>query len=95
MGLYCVTKVVFGCIYSCSNEQKQYLLDVGIFSVLQSILDSYIFKPDVIAEVLCVVACLCDIREYTYVLCVLCEAGGGGEGWGRRGGMGVRGEGKG
>lgn len=46
---------------SCSSEQKQYLLDVGIFVVLQSILNSLTLSADVIAEVFCVIACLSDI----------------------------------
>lgn len=49
---------------SCSSEQKQYLLDVGIFVVLQSILDSLTLSADVIAEVFCVIACLSDICKF-------------------------------
>lgn len=59
---YCMLGVVIICsCCSSSNEQKEYLLDVGIFGDLQCILDGFIDNPDVITEVLCVIACLSDI----------------------------------
>ena len=59
----CMYVCMYVCISSCSNEQKQYLLDVGIFVVLQSILDDLNLSADVVAEVFCVIACLSDIGK--------------------------------
>ncbi len=47
--------------FFCSSDQKQDLLDVGIFAVLVSILNGLILSANVIAEVFCVIACLSDI----------------------------------
>ena len=48
-------------VISCSDDQKQYLLDIGIFADLQSILDSCIHDASVITEAFCVIACLSDM----------------------------------
>lgn len=62
--------LTWGYFFSCSSEQKQYLMDVGIFIVLQSILDGFIHSTDVIAEVFCVIACLSDIRKFCFYMSV-------------------------
>ena len=50
--------------FRCNSDQKQYLLEVGMFSVLQDILDGFIHNAGVIMEALCVIACLSDLCTY-------------------------------
>ena len=56
---------------SCGNDQKQYLLDIGIFAVLQSILDGFTQTASVIMEAFCVIACLSDICKFSLVSLVV------------------------
>ena len=53
--------------FRCSDGQKNYLMDVGIFSDLQIILDKFFQTPRVITEALCIIACLSDLRKYNIV----------------------------
>lgn len=50
-------------LLSCSDDQKEYLMDVGIFADLQAILDNFVSNPRVIAEAFCIIACLSDLSE--------------------------------
>lgn len=58
-----VALIIQNNLYSCSDEQKQYLLDVGIFGDLQLIVDGFMYNSYVIAEAFCVIACLSDLCE--------------------------------
>ena len=50
-------------LYSCNNEDKNYLIKIGMVEDLKKIVDGFMYNADLIAEAFCVIACLSDMGK--------------------------------
>ena len=51
--------------YSCSDEQKQYLIGINVLDDLLKILDTFLHDSEVICEAFGIIACLANMGEFS------------------------------